>query len=176
VWTRLNATAQRIEANNACKWRLWRHGIRYFHCGLVRTPHASSLASVAPLKIELPCETFLSNSSLRRGVLFKSVTLSQLHYVYVNTRSSLSHSGRRFFFRYEPSLNSVTRILSQLLIFQILIRPVTGVYYESDRFLSVKKFLVTLKDPPYILSFSKMKYKHLFYKLESIFMNFHRFF
>jgi len=34
-----------------------------------------------------------------------------------------------------------------------------------------QKFLVL-----YILSFSKIKYKHLFYKLESIFMNFYRFF
>jgi len=29
---------------------------------------------------------------------------------------------------------------------------------------------------PYILSFSKIKYKHLFYKHESIFMNFYRLF
>jgi len=28
----------------------------------------------------------------------------------------------------------------------------------------------------YILSFSKLKYKYLFYKIESIFMNFYRFF
>jgi len=29
---------------------------------------------------------------------------------------------------------------------------------------------------PYILSFSKIKYKHLFYKLEGTFMNVYRFF
>jgi len=47
----------------------------------------------------------------------------------------------------------------------------------SDRFLfmkifrNFKRFLT-----PYILSFSDIKYKHLFYKLESIFLNFYRFF
>jgi len=50
-------------------------------------------------------------------------------------------------------------------------------YFEFDRFLSVKiSRNFKRSSTPYILSYSKIKYKHLFYKLESIFMNFHRFF
>jgi len=38
-----------------------------------------------------------------------------------------------------------------------------------------RKFLVTLKNPPFLIFyfFSKIKYKYLFYKLEYTFMNFY---
>jgi len=61
-------------------------------------------------------------------------------------------------------------------MWKMTIYPYKRRYFESDRFLSMKisrnfeSFLVS-----YILSFSEIKYKHLFYKLESIFMNFYRF-
>jgi len=50
-------------------------------------------------------------------------------------------------------------------------------HFKSDRFLSMKISHNLKKSlTPYVLSFSKIKYKQLFYKLESIFMNVYRFF
>jgi len=71
---------------------------------------------------------------------------------------------------------SLWKISKQYLMVDAF-NPYNHVKNQFDRFLSMKisrnfKKSLTL----YILSFSKIKYKHLFYKLKSIFINFYRLF
>jgi len=84
-------------------------------------------------------------------------------------------SSRALNFRSCPNKNNLYKFIFFYIIFSgTIINPfhINGVF----RFLFIKISRNFKRSPTYILSFSKIKYKHLIYKLEGIFMNFYRFF